>query len=308
MKKCLCIIYSIAGLLICVFTAGASSDKSINDLIGQEFSGLKYSMVNYSSDKFIAFSSDENISSNTTDEEKVNNQNKYKSPAKAFILSMVVPGLGQYYNGNKKKAVAFLGIEITSWLFNVKWNNDGDDITDEFETFQRANWSRDVYENKYLLWTYGVSDDHMVEDIYTEVSHHLPDAETQQFFEMTGKYNQFAWGWNDAVLDSNTIDDYNGSAAPRIVTDATTPNSAKRLQYETRRNDANNKYDQARKMVYVVLINRLVSSFEAMFHARSLNKDAHTNGNVFSSLKFRAKLASYQTKRDTPFVTVSFKF
>ena len=126
---------------------------------------------------------------------------------------------------------------------------------------------------------------------------------------MTGKYDQFTWGWNDAIYNDSTLDDYSlGNPPPRIVSDATTPYSDNRIHYENRRNDANKKYDQARKMVYVALINRLVSAFEAMFYAKKANKSVKTKSNEFSSVKFSAKLKSFNSKRDTPYVSLTYKF
>src|SRR3990172_6382426 len=82
----------------------------------------------------------------------------YKSPGKAFLLSMAVPGLGQYYYGSKMKAAAFLGIEATAWIFNVNWHNKGEELTAEFEQFNRDHWVQDHYED-YLEDAYGVRDD-----------------------------------------------------------------------------------------------------------------------------------------------------
>ncbi len=41
---------------------------------------------------------------------------KRKSPSKAFLLSMVLPGLGHYYAQDKNKAKYFGGTEATFWL------------------------------------------------------------------------------------------------------------------------------------------------------------------------------------------------
>ncbi|MCK4632045.1 MAG: hypothetical protein KAT79_02175, partial [candidate division Zixibacteria bacterium] len=83
---------------------------------------------------------------------------KPKSATKAFLLSLAVPGLGQYYYGSRVKPFAFLAVEALAWGMNIKLNNDADDITAEFEAFNRAHWSQSDYET-YLLWTYGKSDD-----------------------------------------------------------------------------------------------------------------------------------------------------
>ncbi|MFQ6008302.1 MAG: hypothetical protein ACE5K8_05045 [Candidatus Zixiibacteriota bacterium] len=231
----------------------------------------------------------------------------YKSPAKAFFLSLAVPGLGQFYYGSKVKPLVFLSAEVVSWVFYTKWHRDGDDLTNEYEAFNQAHWSRDRYENKYLWWTYNVTDDELINA--QEITHHLPDDMNQQYYEMTGKYNQFAWGWDDAELDGRRLDDFNASDPPPAIKDSfTTPYSARRIQYEKMRDDANNKYDQATRMIFVSMANRLISAFEAYFVTRNRNNKTKGSGIDLTSFKIRASLKSYHARRDTPFFTVTCKF
>jgi len=228
----------------------------------------------------------------------------YKSPAKAFLLSLAVPGLGQLYYGSKIKPVLFMGAEITTWVLYFKWHNEGDDITAEFEAFNRAHWLRDRYEQEYLYYVYGVTSDTEVPVSAMEVTHNLPDTRTQQYYEMTGKYDQFAWGWDDATLDGEVL----GPGVQAITGPETTPYSANRVFYETRRNDANNSYDKATRMVIVALANRLVSAFEALFTTKSINKEARRQAEEFGRIKVDARLKSFTTWRDTPYLTVTYKF
>ena len=232
---------------------------------------------------------------------------KEKSPVKAFALSLAVPGLGQLYYGSKIKPFVFLGIEAAAWVMYVKFHNQGDDLTADFEAYNREHWLRTNYEDKYLLWTYGVTDDDSISA--QELSHHLPDTRTQQYYEMTGKYNQFAWGWDDAMLGGNSIDDYSaGNPPPRITGESTTPYSAHRLTYEGMRNDANNKYDDATKMLFVVLANHVISAFEAYLTTKSHNNTVEKTSEEFSRVHVGAKMRSLRTRWDTPFVQLSFKF
>jgi len=228
----------------------------------------------------------------------------YKSPAKAFLLSLAVPGLGQLYYGSKIKPVLFVGAEVTTWVLYFKWHNEGDDITAEFEAFNRAHWIRDRYEEQYLFYVYGVTSDTEVPTSATEVTHNLPDTRTQQYYEMTGKYDQFAWGWDDAVFDGEVL----GPGVQAITGPETTPYSANRLYYETRRDDANNSYDKATRMVIVACANRLISAFEALFTTKSINKEARRYSDEFGRVKLDTKLKSFNTWRDTPYVTLTYKF
>ena len=227
-----------------------------------------------------------------------------KSPAKAFLLSLAVPGLGQYYYGSKVKTVLCFGAEVTAWAMYFNWHGEGENLTDEYEAFNVAHWSRDAYEQEYLYWAYGVTDDEDVPSGTAGITHHLPDDKTQQYYEMTGKYDQFSWGWDDAILDGNTL----GPDVEPIVSESTAPYSARRLEYETMRDAANSKFDKATRMIFVAMANRLISAFEAMISTKSLNKKSRPHDDEFGGFRLKAKLKSVYTKRDTPYVSLTYKF
>jgi len=241
-------------------------------------------------------------------ETKKNKSVGRKSPLKAFLLSAVLPGAGQFYLGNRLKALVFLGVEATAWGFEAKFRGQGDTRTDEFEQFNRDHWLQSSYED-YLAWNYaGIRDDDLITTA-TEISHHLPDTRTQQYYEMTGKYNQFAWGWDDANYEGNFLRDYDSINPPPTITSAAlAPVSARRVIYEGMRHNANLKYDQARKMVAVAIVNHLVSGFEALFAANRHNDQVGTQDAIFARLDMQASLKSYSANRDTPFVQLSYKF
>ncbi len=229
-----------------------------------------------------------------------------KSPAKAFLLSLALPGAGQYYNGGSiLKPLGFLAVEATAWGLYFKYHGEGNDLTDEFEAYNRAHWSRGSYA-QYLYMAYGDSSDNNVSA--TEISHHLPGTETQQYFEMTGKYNQFAWGWDDAELNDTTLQDYinNSINPPKMVNDTRSPSSAHRLTYETMRHHANEKFDKATTMIIVSMANRMISAFEAYLSAKRHNRSV--NPAEFGRVDVKAKLKSIYSFADTPTLKVSVRF
>ena len=228
---------------------------------------------------------------------------EYKSPGKAFAMSLLVPGWGQYYAGESKlKSFAFLGVEVASWVFYFKLHSDADDLTDAYEQFNQAHWIEARYDSM-RVWTYESGSD---PGPFPELSHTLPDTKTQQYYEMTGKYDQFVWGWEDATLNDSTFEDYSAlNPFPRVIGSGV-PQSAYRTTYETMRDDANNKYDQARKMIYVSMLNRMISAFEAMISAKKNNNKS--TGGLLSSLSAEASYKSFYVKRDTPFLTLKMKF
>lgn len=239
-----------------------------------------------------------------------------KSPTKAFLLSMAVPGAGQWYYGSKTRALIFFGAEVATWALYFNYHADGADREDAFEAFNRAHWSRDAYEKQYLYNAYpsyrragfDYVDDEWVTE--TEISHRLPDTRTQQYYEMTGKYDQFSWGWDDATWNGLTLDSLIALGTLEPITDRSRrPNSANRESYEVMRDEANNAFAKANNMIIVGIVNRLISGFEAYFVTKSRQSDTpNTFGSVLENMKVRADLKSYHTKRDTPFVTVAVKF
>lgn len=226
---------------------------------------------------------------------------KRKSPGKAFLMSFLVPGLGQYYNGSKIKAASFLGLEVVGWVFNRKLDSKGNDLQAEFEAFNRDNWQRERYD------TYAEA---VGSDTTEGFSHDLPETRTQQYYEMTGKYDQFAWGWTDARIDSVDIDSLIILGTLPIVkpsVEGSVPYSADRDTYEQMRYDSNQEFKSARRIASLILVNHLVSGLEAFFSARSHNKNVQSAGGQ-SKWTMKAGLKSYYAVQDTPYFRLSFKF
>ena len=293
---------SIVFLICFILIVNSGATESIANLLEQEQHSVRYSLASTYMEEG-AF-----VSEDIYDSGDFNSLPKRKSPAKAFVMSLVVPGLGQFYNGSKIKPFAFLGVEITSWVFYSKWHSEGDNITAEFESFHDSLWNKSDYED-FLEWTYGFRDDDLI--TAEEVSHHLPDTKTQQYYEMTGKYNQFAWGWDDAKLGDNTLDHYSSTnPPPRILGDpSNTPVSLYRIEYEQKRKDADDNYRKASRMVIVSVVNHVLSAFEAYIMAKRYNsKLDETGGTILSQINVKPSIKSYYSYKDTPYLTLTYKF
>ncbi len=198
----------------------------------------------------------------------------YRSPNKAFLYSVVLPGSGQFYNNSKIKAGLFLGIEIVSWTEWLVNHNKGQSKTTAYNNFADQNWSAQQYTD-WLIETYGVTSDTFeisVNGEATRFTHHLPTTKTQQYYEMIGKYDQFRYGWKDT--DYLTGKD----------------NSPSRVSYLNDRATANNFFTKAKTGAIVAIANHLLSAFDAALSAKRYNKKQDT----FSQMTVRAKMVRYE--------------
>ena len=122
-SKSICVFAVIIGLLIGAgSTLAMESTPSSFALEGQK---IRYDVA-------LALSTDEPLVIDIpSDSISQASTFQTKSPAKALLLSLVVPGLGQFYNGSRLKAVGFLGVEISTWVLYGKWHGQADDMTAE---------------------------------------------------------------------------------------------------------------------------------------------------------------------------------
>ena len=77
------------------------------------------------------------------------NEENEKSPWLAGLLSLAVPGSGEWYGGDKLKGTIFFGVEVASWVTAQIYNKKGDHQTDMFQDFANQHYS----VSRYALWT-----------------------------------------------------------------------------------------------------------------------------------------------------------
>jgi hypothetical protein len=231
------------------------------------------------------------------------NKERKKSPAAAMGLSLIVPGAGQVYNGSYWRGALYAGVEILSWTMVAIYNGKGSDVDAEFKRYADAHWSEPVYWAKVYqkadegdrfpdLPRYGwnVNEPSAPADlpdwvesgfipeyttnaelqaylrnietqVATTYTHRLPETKTQQYYEMIGKYSsQFGNGWDDADFN-HTYNGYNGDL------------TARNKEYYDMRNLSNDYYDIATGWMSAALINHLVSSLDALWTAKKMNRN-----------------------------------
>ncbi len=249
----------------------------VSSIYGQERETLLKG--NLSSDSRIAF---EASSAGSSSSVVIETGQDKKSPALAGIMSLVIPGSGEFYAESYWKSALFIAIEAAAITMKVVYDKKGDDQTAEFESYAHSYWS----PYRYALWTvtnlttlnptldaadYNVLDgnsefgvnwaelNRMESDIGGYYSHRLEEFGEQQYYEMIGKYTQFNPGWDD-FGDENT---------PYVYGD---PVTEKFTYYSGLRGEANDFYSVAKTAMIVVVTNHILSAIDAAWTAGRYNK------------------------------------
>ncbi len=168
-----------------------------------------------------------------------------KSPKIALLSSAIIPGLGELYARSYIMSVVFVGLEATLWGMYFKYIDQGEKLEKEFQGFADTHWSREEYEQ----WITGPGSS-------ISKTHELPETNTQQYYEMIGKYDQFFKGWDDSDVTT-----YGGERSP------------KRLKYMDMREDSNIELKNATTMASVVILNHIVSAVDAAWCTYRYNKN-----------------------------------
>ena len=208
-----------------------------------------------------------------------------KSPVLSGVLSAILPGAGQVYNEDWWIAGVFVAVEAALITTAVVYDNKGDDQTEYFENYADDytnpdhNWSVVRYAewlaqyegadlNKIMIpGTEGLPPWERVNwaelNAAEKGSHNLPPHGEQQYYELIGKYHQYASGWND----------YTGGANNELIS----PNFT---YYAGERGEANDYYNTSSTAIMGVYINHVLSAAEAVWGATRFNKNIAVNFRV----------------------------
>lgn len=230
------------------------------------------------------------------EQEDQKNEKERKSVFKAVLFSGVVPGSGEYYTESYWKSAVFAAIEIIAWAGYLTYDNKGDSKDRQMRSFGDQNWSEQRYwtkvyklavekngwagpdveltgdglltedyidKNKPYLRELEAGTTPLIPDGFSRFTHTLPNTKTQQYYEMIYKYlGQFGAGWKEVDGDWKYYD--GGAHLNELTSDVS--------HYKSLRNKSNDFYRVAGTMGTVVLLNHLVSAFDAAFSARSYNR------------------------------------
>jgi TM2 domain-containing membrane protein YozV len=243
---------------------------------------------------------------------------KNKSVFLAACFSTIVPGTGELYSGHYWQSVLFLGIEAVSWVFAYQYDKKGDEQTRFFQSYANEHWSVVRFANWTernieklvpgatnvercrelftILYKEGNKPHEQVNwDILNQIeriigggggkgqgfSHSLNNYGTQQYYELIGKYSQYAQGWDDS--DQNDNGDFLNLFSKNF------------RDYSEQRGKANDYYYAASTFINIIVVNHLVSAIDAALltyfdnkvrASVTYNSNILPNGNIELQLNF----------------------
>ncbi len=264
-----------------------------------------------------------------------------KSAQLAMVMSMLVPGAGQFY-ANKTVLTTYIFPVLEIGLIGglVYFNNEGKDKTNKYEKY--ANGEKITYTTangeKITGYRYDRAHQNIVQDIlcnvnqvdiYDESYFRLDDTNTQHFYEDIGKYPQYVFGWMDwyyrfaADASGNPVSpnwQFDGpSDSPQThwignyPTDGTNTGipvsidspemSSMRQTYIRMRNDAKDSYSVAHLFTLGLAFNHLAAGLDAIRVTRNFNR--YYISQTVPSLNFYAAMPSGNV---TPMLGLKWNF
>ena len=202
-----------------------------------------------------------------------------KSPFLAAALSLVLPGLGEYYVGEQIwRGMIFTAVDAGLWYGHYSYLGRGDDSTVAFRAFADENWAPQRYADtlNWLLDQANITSHHVTnandffeinraEDTLSlfvqgfPISHRLPTRGSQQYYELISKYLQFAHGWKDHL---------SGGPSPLY------------LRHADMRANMNYQYEIADYFLFGLILNRVLSAVDAVLLTKDHNSALRLQGEL----------------------------
>ena len=206
------------------------------------------------------------------------NKKSSTSPRRAFLSSILLPGLGQFLAGNSMRGAIFSGIELAALGMYLNWNGKGKDTEDEFRKDAGEQWDPLAYRGwRGSTISRNSSITHALpcsSQVYKSLGNEsesggsldfgdCASTEIQQYYELIGKYDQYVAGWEDLVR----LPEEN-RAVWTEVDSVENFRSQMRLDYELKRDESNRYLKRASWMTGILLVNHIISAIDAARVAR----------------------------------------
>jgi hypothetical protein len=181
------------------------------------------------------------------------------SIAIAMAASAVLPGLGELYvyththdPWTLARVPVFMGIDGYLWYRYGSNHDKGKDYKDQYETYANEHWSLDRFLQQHPCcaslggcdsWQFynSLGSQHCSVNFFIFTPH---DADPEEYYENAGKYDAFAYGWDDWTETS-------GFWTPH------------RTYYWGLRGDSDTYLKRGDQALMLLIVNRVVSMVDA---------------------------------------------
>jgi hypothetical protein len=221
-------------------------------------------------------------------------------PGRPMLMSLIVPGLGQYYNRAPWwKTALFAGVEMAGIFGWWYWNNQAENVRKDYEKFADQHWflsywvintnQTPPWAGEYDLPDFSITGTHRLTlhlsgslaqqfgefissdslAVYPNWADHpeVTVVRDRDFYENIGKYDQFAGGWDDFQSTWRIVEkDVGDSTEYIIMTD-------NKDRYLDKRFDSNSLLDLAKYAVSALMFNHIISSLDAVWSSRKKTQD-----------------------------------
>jgi hypothetical protein len=173
-----------------------------------------------------------------------------KSPSRAFLLSAVIPGTGEFYAGTKR-GVLFVAAEVAFWVTYFVIHGQAEDLKEDYVEFvdSRIVFEEDSPVNSTETWTLEDYEHATQSDNW----HYVYTENNGKPLDRVGKYY-----WDD--LPQDLIDEPGGVSLSESQ-------SLARVEAYNKRGSMNDKFKNAKVFVGLVILNHIVSAVDARIAA-----------------------------------------
>jgi hypothetical protein len=255
----------------------------------------------------LSLNPEKNIFSGAEDNLQV--KKKKKSVGLGVLLSALIPGAGEFYGGNYLKAGIFFGVEILAWATFAYFESKGNKKEEEYQAYADQYWDVRTYarwlKNEGFSESGGINPDEPNRDVLREqimvceranFSHTMPEYNSQQYYELIGKYQNFQAGWTNLEhVPTKAAGPYNYQTYRDPVF----------TSYAADRQKANDFFDYAKIGPITAIVNHILSAADAAWVISTYNSKIKVETGF--RMQNRVSPYTYQIKQFPTFnVAVSF--
>jgi hypothetical protein len=175
-----------------------------------------------------------------------------KSTGKAAMYSLLLPGLGQHYAGDKRGARAFFAAEVAAWT--------------AFIVFEVQGRLREEGYEDYAQVFAGVAGNDHSDDYYAIISEYDSWVDYETAVKTEGRFALYPEG------DAATLEEYFVQNRVSDFEPWEWSNSDARRDYRSRRSSSKSSYRNALYAVAFGIVNRVASAFFAIKAANDANE------------------------------------